>query len=410
MRKVVPNIKESWDADIPGTPAEDGKKPRVPVAGAGQIEFEIKRQIYCELKEAVRNANYYYQRSGSDQPYKPFLPNDWGAFVSLSLQVDESSSLNPGVAFNVPMANAISTFGVVNKTAITTSTPQSFSLGFGGNLSSTATRIDKFDPYWTIAYLSKPVTDVGVCNRPPDNPDKNDPFVMQHYTPAKSSPLIVSDLGLTPWLLGALFTNNGLHSVIGSDAPDKKMLAEERKFLWSRGYSHNQIVSIIASGALSSDVSGLEKKGYTRDEIVNYLDKGISPVALEQYKTQGYEPDEINKIVAVKVKAAEGKQQGSGGAGSTTPDIISIEIKFIIVSNGNVTPTWKLLRISANTGNTPLFNLGRTRTHDVIITIGPNNQTTANTHLASQIGNAVSNSNQAIFATPQSNSVLPLGF
>ena len=73
-----------------------------------------------------------------------------------------------------------------------------------------------------------------------------------------------------------------------------------------------------------------------------------------------------------------------------------LEIKFIIVSNGNISPTWKLVRVTANNGSAPLFATGRTRTHDLIITIGPSNQKTLNTHLASQIGQAVSSGNQSL--------------
>jgi hypothetical protein len=391
---VVPDIKEAWDSDIPGDPAQD----RAPIAGAGQIEFEIKKQIYCELRRAVRAANKYYitDEGKNNGPPAPFLPKDWGAFVSLSLQVDESSAINPGVAFNTPMANAISTFGVVSKTPVTTSTPQLFSLGVGGTLSSTATRNDKFDPYYTIADLSKPVREDSVCNV--EKP-KNDPFVDKGFTPAKSSPLIYSDLGLEPWLIGALFTDQSIPSVVGPPAPEKKQLADERNLLRTKGFTSSEITQIVASGALSSDVTILKSKGYSPSEIGKYLGEGASPIQLEELKKEGYEPTEIAQIIS-KVKASASKQGGSGGGGSNAPDTISIEIKFIIVSSGNVTPTWKLLRISANAGSAPLFGMGRTRTHDLIITIGPNNLTTANTHLASQIGNAVANSNQAALATP----------
>jgi hypothetical protein len=105
------NIKEAWDSDIPVDPKDPH---RAPIPGAGQIEFEIKSKIYCELKKAVQAANYYYV----DQ-YR--LPKDWLAQVSLSLEVDESSALNPGVAFNTPMANAISTFGVVTTSTLNSS-------------------------------------------------------------------------------------------------------------------------------------------------------------------------------------------------------------------------------------------------------------------------------------------------
>src|ERR1700680_2259490 len=82
---------------------------------------------------------------------------------------------------------------------------------------------------------------------------------------------------------------------------------------------------------------------------------------------------------------------GQGAAG-LKQDAVSYEIKFVIVSNGNVTPTWKLVRVSANTATSPpFFGLGRTRTHDLIITIGPPTPQTSQSHLASQIGNAVSN-------------------
>jgi hypothetical protein len=52
-------------------------------------------------------------------------------------------------------------------------------------------------------------------------------------------------------------------------------------------------------------------------------------------------------------------------------DIFSYEVKFMVVSSGNVTPSWKLVTVSANTGNLPLLSGGRTRTHDLTLTFGP---------------------------------------
>ena len=49
----------------------------------------------------------------------------------------------------------------------------------------------------------------------------------------------------------------------------------------------------------------------------------------------------------------------------------SIEIKFVVVTNGNINPVWKLLPVTFNNGGTSLLTAGRTRTHDVLITIGP---------------------------------------
>jgi hypothetical protein len=49
---------------------------------------------------------------------------------------------------------------------------------------------------------------------------------------------------------------------------------------------------------------------------------------------------------------------------------VSHEVKFEIVTNGNVTPTWKFVNIS-NVPSNPFFATGRDRTQDLIITIGP---------------------------------------
>jgi hypothetical protein len=381
---VVPNIKEAWDSDIPGAPSDGRYPPTPPYWGAAQIEFEIKKRIFCDLTTAVHTANAYswtVEHNGREGNVR-YLPKDWAAQVSLSLEVDESSALNPGVAFNNPMASAISTFGVLGKAPVTFSTPQLFSLGIGGTLSSTATRTDKFDPYWTIEKLSEDTPNV--CN--PDN--KHDPVVQRAdktgYTPAKSSPLIESDLGLTEWLVGALFTNTAIPSNTGPEPPSKDQLGAERHVLHENGFKSSDITQIVASGAFPS-IPELKKE-------------------LSELKKGGYTTKEITQIVLNKVKASASGGGGGSGGGGQKPDTLSIEIKFVIVSNGNVLPTWKLVRVSSGTGSTPLFGIGRTRTHDVIITIGPPTQATANTHLASQIGVAVSNANRAaISATTPSN-------
>src|SRR4051794_17388873 len=129
----TPQIAEVWDG----------------ADGTRQLEFEIKKRIFCDLSEAVRAVNDAYSvqgRQSANQKIKnvQFLPDDWGAQVSISLQVDESTALNPGVALNTVKPNAVTSFP--GEPSVTT--PQSFSLGFGGTGSATATRIDKFNPYY----------------------------------------------------------------------------------------------------------------------------------------------------------------------------------------------------------------------------------------------------------------------
>lgn len=94
-----------------------------------------------------------------------------------------------------------------------------------------------------------------------------------------------------------------------------------------------------------------------------------------------------------------------------TADVISHQVKFVIVSDGNVTPTWKLTNVSINpTGK--FLSVGRTRTHSLLVTFGPASSQlitakvhgkmrqvsvaapstqAAYSHLSSEIGLAVSN-------------------
>ena len=52
-------------------------------------------------------------------------------------------------------------------------------------------------------------------------------------------------------------------------------------------------------------------------------------------------------------------------------DVFSYQVKFEIISNGSVNPSWKLTKISAETGSMPLLSAGRTRTHYLLLTFGP---------------------------------------
>jgi hypothetical protein len=79
---------------------------------------------------------------------------------------------------------------------------------------------------------------------------------------------------------------------------------------------------------------------------------------------------------------------------TTAKNAISHEIKFIVITSGNITPMWKLERATINpTGS--LFTGSRNRTHDLLITLGPNDPKSnslgigtpaANANLAQQIG------------------------
>ena len=357
---TVPDIKEAWDGDVPGKkyyPGIDpnsnpfdpdipgdvilGKKvPVVPVSGAAQIEYEAKKQVYCELRRAVKAADYYglIQKVGETPSVdEPKIPQNWGVQVTVSMEVDEQTALNPGLALNTPMHNGITHYaGEVIPTNGTNAlygesypfvtTPQIYSFGLGGTLSGTATRIDKYNPYYSIADLLNPnYIPHRFCKEP-----EHDALVKQNITPPVSSPLIYNDLGITEWFLGTTAVTKLIPSSTAQQAPAS---AVDRTCNGKRDQKGTATPAYVS--CLRSELKGL----------------GYVGIAAEQ-------------IIASKATS-------SGDSGTTSkPDIFSLEEKFIIVTSGNVTPSWKLVRVSANT-NASLFAAGRTRTHDLVITVGP---------------------------------------
>jgi hypothetical protein len=82
-----------------------------------------------------------------------------------------------------------------------------------------------------------------------------------------------------------------------------------------------------------------------------------------------------------------------GGAGKTAKlDVFSYDMKFAVVTNASINPVWKLVNLTAGTGSLPLLNLGRTRTHELVLTFGPGTNTPTDfalqTHFTGQIVNS----------------------
>lgn len=280
---TVPEISEPWQAKDAGRALERG----------------IKEQVYCEIRRAVVKAanDKTAMKHGK---LVSLLPDAWGAQITLSIEVDETTAANPGVSLITPMHAGVTNFAgeflattplQSARTYSFLSSPQQYSLGLGGTLSSQGFRTDKFSFYWDLDKLKTKEIDDCSQQRP-------------------SGILLESDLNIEEWLLEALVTDRVRPS---------------------------------------SELTGDADKGFNQD-------------------------------------------------------ILSYEVKFIVVTSGNITPTWKLVRVATNNGNLPLASLNRTRTHDLTITFGPSNKPkgsaapsepslmAANAHLASQIGLAVANS------------------
>jgi len=243
----VPEIQE-----IPGADSE-----RLVQAIVGSIKCEIRDAVVWVINDDRTNALLYKQPRNTDWLL------GWGAQLQLTLQVNEQSAISPsGLYFPMNI----------------------FFLGGGANLSSSATRIDILNYYYTVPEMydsGKYCTETLKVNNRTNYPT--------------GSLLIQSDLKLREWLSDAV-------------------------------------------------------RGLATDNI----------------------------------------SFGNKNAKNT----ISHEAKFEIITSGNITPTWKLVHATINP-NSPLFSASRDRTHDLLITFGPNDPATkslgvgtpaANTNLASQIG------------------------
>jgi hypothetical protein len=71
---------------------------------------------------------------------------------------------------------------------------------------------------------------------------------------------------------------------------------------------------------------------------------------------------------------------------SGTSSTMQTHITFIVAGNGSITPAWKLIPVSFNLNSNPFFQSGRTRTDDVIITIGKKAPEVASAHDITKIG------------------------
>ena len=97
----------------------------------------IKQSIYCELRKAVTAE---MGQSAPPNGTGKAIPDDWGAQITLSLEVDETGALS-----------------AAGTRAVGIGGPNLFTLGLGATLSSQATRTDKYYSYFSAVQLKQPL-------------------------------------------------------------------------------------------------------------------------------------------------------------------------------------------------------------------------------------------------------------
>lgn len=246
----VPDIQEFWGAPKDATI----KVNKI----AGQVTCELHKAVQQVFHDnATRTGSYprFEAEPGQTPPKYQTLEwfDSWVVQVNLKLNIVEDTSLTPGVSLNTVMPSAVTTF----PGAAAVTTPQSYATGLGATLSSTATRTDQLNMFFTVHELRG---------------GRSARELPCTTSPARADFFVQSDLKIYDWLSAAL---------------------------------------------------------------------------LPQY----------TDIVDI-------------GANTSAQNTIIHDIKFEIVSDGSVDPTWKLVRVSANTSPN-LLSAGRDRTQELIITFSP---------------------------------------
>jgi hypothetical protein len=172
-------------------------------------------------------------------------------------------------------------------------------------------------------------------------------------------------------------------------------------------------------GTLSSDATRTDKFTFfypvkDLEQVPSAQCKPLSDEPRYSLDTEHYQGSSLllESDLGIKkwlVSATEVKNS-IGNSAVNPSQVLSYDVKFEIVSSGNITPQWKLIRISANNGSAPFFNTKRDRTHEMLLTFGPVSSTkgkggnqepstlASNDALAQQIGSAVGNAVKSALA------------
>jgi hypothetical protein len=296
LRLLLPLLLTGCGMSVP--PLEFGEAPGTEAKiHSAQFVKSIAGHVHCELRRALYDTIHDLET--------PWLW-DWSAQISLTVTVDEKSSISPGLSLTKFLPGFVNHF----PNGTTLSTGQSVGIGLGAGAGADANRVEVIT--WFLDFKD----------------------LHQEVIQLKEKIAIPCELTGTYPIEGSLFIEQGLYA--GVETASTKGLVAQPKL-----------------GALS---------------------------------------------------------------------VISHHVTFDVNVTGNVTPTWKLVNVSANTGSGTLIGGTRDRKDDLLITMGPTeikppgtptadgtptaggtkgpSTAAINSHLAAQIGQAVATAIQATITAP----------
>lgn len=180
----------------------------------------------------------------------------------------------------------------------------------------------------------------------------------------------VQDAIVDPTLSNVAFLNSwGVQLELSLTIDEKGSLGPTVN--WTPPSPVTAVFNLAGAATLSSDASRIDKiySYYTVPQLRKLgkcSDRQDGPFLLENdLKLKEWLLDTVMAGGSGEV------QLPTNANGPFKSDVISHEVKFDILSSGSATPGWKFKLVAVNQNGT-LLALSRERTHDLIITLGPN--------------------------------------
>lgn len=231
------------------------------------MTYRIKHKIVCELVRSLFDANRDVNR-GKGGP--PFIPPSYSVQMTLTLSVQENAGLNPAVTFNKMFPNGSDSGLTIGQT---------FNLGLGANLSSTATRVDTAYTYFVVGRIATK-RNVDSCEKESNDDTQG------------SSLLLQSDLGIHDYIVNAFEAVDLLPSSPGGkEAQKPDVFSYDIKFAVVTNGSINPMWKLVRVSGGSSTPLLMAGRMRTHELLLTFgptAPDGVSPsnASIDQHSIQ----------------------------------------------------------------------------------------------------------------------------